>query len=118
LIVEKVAGAQDEDLAHHIRVLLVPIHEPDHIATGRIFDHCREPIVHQLLKLHALLNDGLPAPTVEQGLLHPREASTHEADHQIILVVGLCVAGSMAVKVHEQRHHPIGDRRQHIAMCL
>jgi hypothetical protein len=43
--------------------------------TGRVFDHVGEAIAHDLLKLHALLDDRVAAPAVEQGLLDAREAT-------------------------------------------
>ena len=75
MLLEEIGGTEDEHLAHQIRVLLVATHKPDHRPAGRLFDHPGEAIAHYLLKLHALLNDSVAAPTIEQGLLHSREAA-------------------------------------------
>jgi hypothetical protein len=73
-MVDKVGRREDEDLAHDVRVLLVAAHEPDHPPTGRITNHAFKARAHEVLELHALLDHRLPAATVEERLLHAREA--------------------------------------------
>ncbi len=94
MIVNKVGGSENEHLAHQVRVLLIAAHESDHPSAGRILDDPSKPLAHDLLKRHALLNDRLAAPTVEQGLLHPRETAAQDAHHQVALPVSLGQAAS------------------------
>ena len=75
-MVDEIGRGEDEHLAHHVGVLLVATHEADHPPAGRTLDHRREALPHQLLKLHALLNNGCAATPFEQRLLHAREAAT------------------------------------------
>ena len=42
VLVDEIDRAEDEDLAHHVRVLLVAAHESDHPPAGRLFDHLLE----------------------------------------------------------------------------
>ena len=53
---------------------------------------------------------------LEQGLLDPREAAAQDAHDQVVVVVGLCAGRTSPVELLQQRNHPIGDSRQHIAM--
>ena len=69
MLVDEVGGTEDEHLAHQVRVLLVSAHEPDDLPAGRVLDHPGEALAHDLLKLHALLDDRRAAPALEQGLL-------------------------------------------------
>ena len=41
---DQAAGAEDEDLADHVRVLLVAAHEADHVAAGGVLDDRPEPL--------------------------------------------------------------------------
>ena len=53
MIVDEVGRAEDEYLAHQVRVLLVSAHESDDLPAGRVLDHPGEALAHDLLKLHA-----------------------------------------------------------------
>src|ERR1700733_5046980 len=45
---EEVGRVEDVHLAHHVRVLLIAAHEPDHPSTGRTLDHGLKALPHQL----------------------------------------------------------------------
>ena len=79
-------------------------------------DDAGEALAHDLLKLHALLDDRCAAPAVEQGLLNAREAAAQHAHHQVILVVGLRPGRPAPVELLQQRHQSVGDRREHVAV--
>src|ERR1017187_10608833 len=66
---DEVGGGEDEHLAHQVGVLLVAAHEADHPTSCRVFDDRGEPYAHDLLELHALLDDRVSAPAVQEGLL-------------------------------------------------
>jgi uncharacterized protein YbcI len=116
VFLDQVGGSEDEYLAHQVGVLLVAAHEADHDAPGRVFDHLGEPVPHDLLELHALLDDRLAAPAIQERLLDAREAATQDANHEIVLVVGLRTGRATPIELLEQRDYPVGDRAQHIPM--
>jgi hypothetical protein len=118
VVVDEIGRAEDEYLAHHVRVLLVAAHEADHLAAGGVFDDAGEAVAHHLLELHALLDHRRAAATVEQCLLDAREAAAQHADHQVVVEVGLRSGRAAAVELLQQSDHPVRDRRQHIAMGL
>jgi hypothetical protein len=51
-------------------LLLVSAHEADHLTSGCRLDDGLKPSAHHLLELHALFDDGAPAPALQQRLLH------------------------------------------------
>jgi hypothetical protein len=55
--VHDVVRGEDEDLADHVRVLLVSGHEADDPAAGGLFDHVLEAFAHDVLEGHALADD-------------------------------------------------------------
>ena len=75
-----------------------------------------EAVAHDLLELHALLDDGVAAAAVEQRLLDAREAAAQQADDEVVVVVGLRLGRPAAVELLQQRDHPVGDRGQHVAV--
>lgn len=115
---DKISWRENENLAHHVWVLLVAAHEPDHWPTGRILDDGLETLTHQILKGDSLLDDRSPPPAFEQRLLNAREAAAQHADHQIVLVIGLCAHWPAAVELLQERHEPLGDTRQDVAVVL
>jgi tetratricopeptide (TPR) repeat protein len=112
---DEVARSQDEHLADHVRVLLVAAHEADHATPGGPLDHALEALAHDLLERHALLDDGVAATALEQGPLDAREAAAKEADHEVVVVVGLGTGGPPAVELLQQRDQPIRDSREDLA---
>ena len=42
MVVDEVGGAEDEHLAHHVRVLLVAAHEADHLTASSVLDDAGE----------------------------------------------------------------------------
>jgi hypothetical protein len=100
-------GSQDEHLAHQIGLLLVAAHEADHPLAGSVFDDSYEALAHDLLKLHALLDDRGAAPAVKQRLLDAREAAAQHAHDQVLLVVGLRTGGPAPVELLQQRDHAL-----------
>ena len=94
----------------------LPLMKPITAPAGRLFDHLGEALAHDLLKLHALLDDRGATPALEQGLLDPREAAAQDAHDQVVLVVGLCAGRASPVELLEQRDQPVGDGREHIPM--
>ncbi len=89
----QIGGIEDENLAHHVRVLLVAAHEADHPAAGCIFDDLLEALAHQLSGTAGAVRSRLPTPAGEQGLLYAGEAAAQDADHQIVLEIGLGAVG-------------------------
>ncbi len=94
---DQVGGREDEYLAHQIGFLLVAAHEADHLATGGVLHHLLESLPHQILELHPLFDHSRAAAAVEQTLLDSTEAPSKQADHQIVLVVGLDAGRSTSV---------------------
>ena len=84
VLADEVGGPEDEYLAHQIGSLLVSAHEPDHPAPGRVFDHALKALAHEVLELHPLLDDRRTAAALEERLLHPGEATTQQADDQVV----------------------------------
>jgi hypothetical protein len=72
MLAHKIRRRQHEHLAHHVRILLVSAHEPDHVSTSRVLDHSFKTFAHQLLKRHPLVDHRRPTSTVKQRLLDPR----------------------------------------------
>ena len=52
----EIGRAEDEDLADHVRALLIAAHEADHRPAGRVLDDRLEALAHDLLEDHALLD--------------------------------------------------------------
>src|SRR5512133_3123784 len=115
-VIDEVGGVEDEDLAHHVGVLLVAAHEADHVAAGGLLDDRGEALAQELLELHALLDDRRAAPARQQRLLHAREAPAQQADHEIVLVVGLRSRGPAPVELLQQRDHAVRDRGEDVAV--
>src|SRR6202142_4761001 len=69
VVLDEVAGREDEDLAHYVGMLRVAAHEADHLPAGRQLDDLLEACAHELLELHPLLDDGVTAAAREQRLL-------------------------------------------------
>jgi hypothetical protein len=69
---------------------------------------------HDLLELHALLDHRPAAPSLQQGLLNPRETSAQNAHNQIVVVVGLRTGRPMPVELFQQPHKPLRDGRENI----
>src|SRR6188472_3667101 len=107
LLLEEVCWAQHEDLADHVRILLVSAHEPDHRASGGVLDDRLETLSHDLLKRHPLVDDRTAAVAVKERLLDPCESAAQHADHQVVVVVGLGLGRADAVVLLEQRDHPV-----------
>ena len=68
----EVGRSEHEDLADHVGVLLVAAHEPHHPPAGGRFDDRDEAVAHDVLELHALLDDRRRATALQQGPLHAR----------------------------------------------
>jgi hypothetical protein len=114
---EQIGGSEDEDLAHHVRLLLVAAHETDHLAPRGLFDDGVEALAHQLLELHPLLDHGRSTATLAQRFLDPGVAAAQDTDDEIVLVVGLGLGRAAAVELLEQGDQAVGDRGQLIAMA-
>jgi hypothetical protein len=67
------------------------------------------------LELHALLDHRQTATALKQRLLNLRETTAQHTDDEVVLVVGLRARRPTAVELLQQRDHPVGNRRQHIA---
>src|ERR1700679_2844406 len=118
MLAHKIRRRQHEHLAHHVRILLVSAHEPDHASTSRVLDHSFKTSAHQLLKRHPLVDHRRPASTVKQRLLDPRKAAAQHTDHQVVLVIGLHPGRSAPVELLQQRDQTIRHRRQHLTVLL
>ena len=112
----QVGRSQDEDLAHHVRALLVAAHEPDHVTTGRGFDHGFESVAHEILKLHAL-------PGSPPNRDRPQAASAQPARNHRAADRRRGRPGSRTSRATDHGHRtpfsnatiPSEHRRQHIA---
>jgi hypothetical protein len=82
--VHDVVRGEDEDLADHVRVLLVSGHEADDLAAGGLFDHVLEAFAPDVLEGHALADDVLAVAALEEGLLDAREPAAQQADDEIV----------------------------------
>src|ERR1700677_4071602 len=63
VLAHEIRRREHENLAHHVRILLVSAHEPDHPSTSRVLDHSFKTVAHQLLKRHPRSDHRRPAPT-------------------------------------------------------
>src|SRR6202789_2673701 len=118
MLAHKIRRRQHEHLAHHVRILLVSAHEPDHASTSRVLDHSFKTSAHQLLKRHPLVDHRRPASTVKQRLLDPRKAAAQHTHHQVVLVIGLHPGRPATVELLQQRDQTIRHRRQHLTVLL
>jgi len=118
VIADEIRRREHEHLAHHVRILLVSAHEPDHPPTSRVLDHSFKTSAHQLLKRHPLGDHRRPASTVKQRLLDPRKAASQHTDHQVVFVVGLRLGRPATVEFLQQRDQTVRHRRQHVTVVL
>lgn len=91
-------------------------HEANYPLARGAFDDLRKPLAHDLLELHALLDDRVAAAPREQRLLDAREAPSQHTHDQIVLEVGLRAGRPTPVELLQQRDHPVRDRGEDIAV--
>ena len=76
-------------------MLLIAAHEADHRPARSLLYDADEALAHQLLELHALLNDRRAPAALQKRLLDTREAAPQHADDQVILEVRLARVGPL-----------------------
>src|SRR6185503_16811451 len=113
--VRDVVRRQDEDLADHVRVLLIAGHEADNSATGGLLDDLLEALAHDVLEGHALADDVLAVAALEERLLNTGEAATQQADDEIVADVGLGSLRAAAVELLQQGDEAVRDRGAHVS---